>query len=65
MNRSFSRVQFVTKTGKRVSFSPAKKSKSRRPKSAAQKKHLARAKKAMNLYKSGQAKTLKAAWRMV
>ena len=34
-------------------------------KSAAQKRAQANAKKAMNLYKSGKARSLKAAWRMV
>ncbi len=34
-------------------------------KSSAQKKHQARAKEAMTLYKSGKARTLKSAWQKV
>ena len=36
-----------------------------RRKSTAQKKHQERAKKAMTMYKSGEAKTLKSAWAKV
>ena len=45
-------------TEKRVSRSRS----SSKRKSAAQKRHQERAKKAMTLYKSGKYKTLKAAW---
>lgn len=59
------KVQFVTKTGAVVSFNKKPKQKSNKPKSAAQKRHLSRAKKAMTMYQSGQASTLKAAWAKV
>jgi hypothetical protein len=63
--RTSRRVDFYTKDGKHVSFSPKKKAKSTRKKSPAQKRHQARAKQAMNLYHTGRARTLKSAWRMI
>lgn len=41
------------------------KKRSSRPKSAAQKRHQARASQAMKIYKSGKANSLKSAWKKV
>jgi hypothetical protein len=67
--RSNKRVEFYTKDGRLVSFVPKgrKGSKRRRSGRMSNKKarHIRRATKAMKLYQSGRAKTLKQAWRMV
>lgn len=69
--RSNKRVEFYTKDGQLVSFVPKGRkrrgSKRRRSGRMSNKKarHIRRATKAMKLYQSGKARTLKQAWKMV